>query len=88
MLQGNAETRREQARERAKAELRSRVFPEIDKEIKEKLCLELDKVLSEAKKSIEAEVIAQTEVLHKALEEVVIAKETEDKEKENKAESG
>lgn len=70
--------KRAQQENEAKMKLTSNVFPSIDKEIREKVEIDLRKVVMEVKKNVEGEVSKQIEALQKSLDEVIAKKQIED----------
>jgi hypothetical protein len=82
---GNREKRNE-AEMKIWQQLSSSVFPRIDKEVRDKVEIDLNAIILEVRRTVEKDVAAQIEVLQKSLDEVIQGKKEEDALKESKQE--
>ena len=81
LINKNNSERRKEARYRVQQQLSSSVFPAIDREVREKVQIDLERTALEVRQIVEKEVDTQMEALQKALEEVIDKKQAEDEEK-------
>ena len=79
----NREKRRE-AELKVRQQLSSSVFPAIDREVRDKLDMDLKNMASEVRRFVEKDVAVQVESLQKSLNEVIIKKQEEDTFKQDK----
>lgn len=80
----NISAKRKEAEMKMKQQLSTSVFPSIDKEVRDKLEIDLKHIALEVRQTVEKDVAAQTESLQKALNEVIQRKKEEDILKERK----
>lgn len=76
--------KRTEAKLKMKQQLSSSVFPAIDKEVRDKLDIDLKRIVLEVRQTVKKDVAVQIESLQKALSEVIQRKQNEDERKENK----
>ncbi len=79
----NSEKRRE-AELKVKQQLTSSVFPAVDKEVRDKVEIDLKHMTMEIRQTVEKDVATQIESLQKSLQEVIQKKQVEDKQKEER----
>lgn len=79
----NNEKRRE-AELKVKQQLSSSVFPAVDKEVRDKVEIDLKHMAMEIRQTVEKDVATQVESLQKSLQEVIQKKQAEDKQKEER----
>lgn len=81
----NSERRREE-KHKMKMNLTGNVFPAVEREVADKVEIDLKRILQEVRQAVEKEVGEQLEVLQKSLAEVMEKKQLEDKSREQETE--
>lgn len=76
--------KRKEVELKARQQLSSSVFPAIDKEVRDKLDIDLKKIALEIRQTVEKDVNTQIESLQKSLNDVILKKQEEDTLKQNK----
>lgn len=80
----NVQEKRKEAEMKVRQQLSASVFPEVDKEVRTQLEVDLKQISLDIRKTVEKDVATQMESLQKALDEVIAKKKEEDVLKENK----
>lgn len=76
--------KRREAELKVKQQLSSSVFPAVDKEVRDKVEMDLKHMAMEIRQTVEKDVATQIESLQKSLQEVIQKKQIEDKQKEER----
>jgi isoleucyl-tRNA synthetase len=84
LINENSKNKRKEAELKMRQQLSSNVFPQIDREIRDKVETDLNHVALEMRKTVEKNVGMQVDALKKSLDEVIAKKQTEDENKEQK----
>lgn len=82
LINKNISAKRREAESKVKQQLSSSVFPAVDKEVRDKVELDLKHVAFEVREQVEKDINTQMKSLQKALQEVIAKKEKEDLDKE------
>ena len=82
LINKNNREKRKEAELKIRQQLSSSVFPAIDKDVRDKVEMDLNHISLEMRQNVEKDVASQMEALQKSLNEVIEKKKTED---ENKA---
>lgn len=83
--QSNDEKRRE-AEARVRRQLTSQVFPEVDREVREKLEMDLERISMEIRETVKKDVDLQIASLKQSLDQVIARREEEDEQKAQRRE--
>jgi hypothetical protein len=84
LINENSKNKRKEAELKMRQQLSSNIFPQIDREIRDKVETDLNHVALEMRKTVEKNVGMQVDALKKSLDEVIAKKQTEDENKEQK----
>jgi gas vesicle protein len=80
----NKSEKRKEAERKVREQLSNSVFPAIDKEVREKVQMDLERISMEVRETVEKDVNTQMEALQKSLHEVMEKKQKEDELNEQK----
>jgi GTP-binding protein EngB required for normal cell division len=77
-INGNRQEKRQAERDRMRQNLSAQVYPAIDREVRDKVTIDLKKMVLDIRQKVEKDVQAQLQSLQKALEDVTARKNQED----------